>query len=81
MKNYRPSYLLTVIILILNVSCQEKSPETKAIKKTDPSLILEYPIVLDDPQTSWVTEKEKGKLTRKQIVYINDKPFINQIIR
>ncbi len=81
MKNYRPTYLLTVIILILNVSCQEKTPDEKAIKETDQSLNLSSSIVLDDFQTSWVSEEKEGKLTKKQIIYIDNKPFINQIIR
>ena len=81
MKNYRPTYLLTVIILILNVSCQEKTPDEKGIKETDQSLNLPSSIVLDDFQTSWVSEEKEGKLTKKQIIYIDNKPFINQIIR
>lgn len=81
MKNYRPTYLLTVIILILNVSCQEKTPDEKAIKETDQSLNLPSSIVLDDLQTNWVSEEKEGKLTKKQIIYMDNKPFINQIIR
>ena len=81
MKKYRPTYLLTVIILILNVSCQEKTSDEKAIKETDQSLNLPSSIVLDDLQTNWVSEEKEGELTKKQIIYIDNKPFINQIIR
>ena len=81
MKTYRPIYLLTGIILISIVSCQEKTPDERVIKETDQSLNLLSSTAFDDLQTEWIEVEEEGKLTKKQIMYIENKPFINQIIR
>ena len=81
MKSCRQIYLLIVVILISIVSCQEKSPDEKVEKETDESSILLSSGVFDDLQTDWIEEENEGKLTKKQIIYIDNQPFINQVVR
>ena len=81
MKFYRLTYFVLVVILISVVSCQEKTPNEKVRKETDQSLNLPSSTVFEDLQTNWIEEEDEGKLTKKQIIYIDNKPFINQIIR
>jgi hypothetical protein len=80
MKYYPITYLFFGVILIITLSCKENNPGKEETKEPNKKTNLLSTSVLENFQTKWVSETKNGILIKKQMININNKPFINQII-